>query len=210
VHEEWLARWRDGRTGFHEGHPNRYLTAHAARLAGARRVLVPLCGKTEDLAFLARTHEVVGVELAAQAVEAFFAEHGLAPTIERRGAFEAYRAGAITILVGDVLATTAEVVGPVDALYDRAALIALPPEVRVAYARQVRGLISAGATGLVVTLEYDQTRMSGPPFSVPEAEVRALYPGLAVEQLDEGPARSGGKCAETGTTAIERCFAVRF
>ena len=78
---DWLKRWREGRTGFHEGRPNDLLVHHAARLAGCRRVLVPLCGKSEDLAFLAaRGHDVVGVELAEQAVQAFFAEHDLAPS----------------------------------------------------------------------------------------------------------------------------------
>jgi len=139
MHDEWLARWRDGKIGFHEGRPNDLLARHLARLARARRVLVPLCGKTEDLAFLAANdHDVVGIELAEQAVSAFFAEHGLAPAITQRGPFTVYTAGAITLLAGDIFAATAELVGPVDGLYDRAALVALPDTLRPSYAALLR------------------------------------------------------------------------
>src|SRR4051812_12173703 len=151
--DDWLGRWREGRTAFHEGRPNDLLVRHAARLAGRRRVLVPLCGKSEDLAFLAaRGHDVVGVELAEQAVQAFFAEHDLTPSIARRGSVIAYEvgpgmvrpaapagpagptaSGAIALWAGDFFAVTPELLGPVDALYDRAALIALPAELRPRY-----------------------------------------------------------------------------
>jgi thiopurine S-methyltransferase len=210
MHEDWLARWRDGRTGFHEGHPNVLLERHIARLAGCRRVLVPLCGKAEDLAYLAaHGHAVVGIELAEQAVCEFFAAHGLAPSIAGRGPFVEYRAGAITLLVGDLFAATPQLIGPIDALYDRAALIALPPDLRPRYVEQVRSLLPAGAPGLVITLEYDQARMAGPPFAVLEAELRSLYAGATIELVEEHPAGGGGKCTQSGVSATERCFAVR-
>ena len=89
----WRARWSEGRIGFHEGAPNAHLRQNLDVLAGARRVLVPLCGKAEDLAFLAASgREVVGVELVEDAVRAFFAEHGLAPTVTREGPLEIGRA----------------------------------------------------------------------------------------------------------------------
>jgi thiopurine S-methyltransferase len=234
MHDDWLERWRDGRTGFHEGRPNDLLVRHAARLAGCRRVLVPLCGKSEDLAFLAaRGHDVVGVELAEQAVQAFFAEHDLAPSIARRGPFAAYevrpgavpadpgaaataeptgptasQAGAITLLAGDFFALAPELIGPVDGLYDRAALIALPPELRPRYVARLRALVPAGAPALVITLEYDQAVVAGPPFAVLEPELRALYAGAAVELLEERAA-TVAKCAQSGAPVSERCFAVR-
>jgi thiopurine S-methyltransferase len=225
MQEDWVARWRDGRVAFHEGRANDLLVRHAARLAGGHRVLVPLCGKSEDLAFLAaRGHDVIGVELAEQAVEAFFAGHDLAPSIARRGPLVAYEvgpgavpaaagaagpAGAITLLAGDFFAVTPERLGPIDALYDRAALVALPAELRPRYVVQLRALVPAGAPALVITYEYDQAAVGGPPFAVLEPELRALYPDAAVELLEERPANVA-KCAQSGVPVSERCFAMRF
>ncbi|MEO7732801.1 MAG: thiopurine S-methyltransferase [Kofleriaceae bacterium] len=209
MHDEWLARWRDGRIGFHEGQPNVFLDRYLARLAGARRVFVPLCGRSEDLALLAaHGHEVVGVELSEQAVREFFELHALVPAVTSHGPFVAYRAGSITLLVGDLFDTTPALVGATDALYDRAALIALPAELRARYVAHVRALLPAGAPGLVITLEFDAALMSGPPFPVVEDELRALYAGATVEWLEDGAA-PGGKCAQTKTPATERCFAIR-
>jgi thiopurine S-methyltransferase len=210
MNEDWLARWRDGRIAFHEARPNALLEHHVARLAGARRVVVPLCGKAEDLAFLAaHGHDVLGVELSEQAAQAFFEEHALTPTVSARGPFVEYRAGAITVLAGDVFATTPELVGPLDALYDRAALIALPPELRPRYVAHLRSLLPAGARGLVITLEYDQALMTGPPFAVLEAELRTLYAGSSIDLVEERPFIDEGKCTQSGVSATERCFAVR-
>ena len=223
MHDDWLARWREDRIGFHEGRPNDLLVHHAAQLAGHRRVLVPMCGKAEDLAFLAaRGHDVIGVELAEPAVQAFFAEHDLAPSIARRGPVVAYEigrgvmaaapaagpAGAITLLAGDFFAVTPGLLGPVDALYDRAALVALPAELRPRYLAQLRALVPAGVPALVITYEYDQAVVGGPPFAVLEPELRALYAGAAVELLEERAATIA-KCAQSGVPVSERCFAVR-
>lgn len=210
MHDAWLARWRAGEIGFHEGRPNDLLDRQVTRFAGCARVLVPLCGKSEDLALLAaRGHEVIGVELAEQAVTAFFAEHALAPAVASHGPFRAYRAGAITLLVGDVFEATPAQVGPVDALYDRAALIALPPELRPRYVEVLRRLVSVGSPALVITLEYDQARVAGPPFSVDEAELRAHYAGSTVELVEERAATDVGKLNKAGVLATERCFAIR-
>lgn len=207
--EDWLSRWRDGRIAFHEGRPNGMLEQHRGRLAGARRVLVPLCGRAEDLAYLAaHGHEVVGVELAEQAVREFFERHALVPDVAPQGALTAYRSGAVTILCGDMFAVTRADVGPVDALYDRAALIALPPELRPRYVAALRTLLPASARGLVITLEYPDGAITGPPFSVLEDELRALYAGAEVEWLEDRP-NTSGKCAQTQVPATERGFAVQ-
>lgn len=207
--EFWSARWREGRIGFHEGRPNAHLQRHVARLGERRRVLVPLCGKAEDLAWLAsRGHEVVGVELVEDAVRAFFSERGLTPTVTPRGALVEYRVDGVTVFAGDFFATTRELLGPVDALYDRAALIALPPPMRERYTRHLFGLLPAGSPGLVITLEYPQEKMAGPPFSVPEAELRAHYAGRLVEHLDD-VAEQGPRAKEHGMTVTERAWAVR-
>lgn len=204
--EFWFERWQAGQIGFHEGRPNGFLERHAARLGAGRRVLVPLCGKAVDLAYLgALGHDVVGVELVEDAVQAFFGEHGLTPTVARDGEHVRYQAGAITILAGDLFATTPGLVGPVDALYDRAALIALPPDLRPRYVEHVRGLVAPGTPGLLVTLDYPQEVMAGPPFSVGDEEVRRLYAGASVEQVDEGPARAP-RLEAAGAKGVERCY----
>jgi thiopurine S-methyltransferase len=218
MQDVWLARWREGRIAFHEGRPNELLEPHVERLAGCRRVLVPLCGKAVDLAFLAaRGHEVIGIELAEQAVRTFFDEQGLVPTIAPRGPFAAWTArltgagGTLTLLVGDFFAATPELLGPIDAIYDRAALIALPPDLRPRYAATLRGLLPAGGPAIAITLEYDQSAMAGPPFAVLEAELRALYAGADIELLAERDApEDSGKCSQADVPATERCFLIRF
>jgi len=142
-------------------------------------------------------------------VREFFDAHALVPAIGARGPFVEYTAGAITLLAGDFFAATPALVGPIDVLYDRAALIALPAELRPRYIAQLRALLPAGAPALVISLEYDPSAMEGPPFPVFEPELRALYAGAELELLDERTGRPGGKCAQMGVPATERCFAVR-
>jgi thiopurine S-methyltransferase len=203
----WRSRWAAHKIGFHEGRPNAFLEEHIARLDGRYRVLVPLCGKSEDLAFLAASgHAVVGVELVEDAVKAFFAEHALEPVVERLGDHAVYSAHEVTVIAGDWFTTTPQLIGSVDAVYDRAALIALPPALRPDYLAHLRTLVAPGTHGLVVSLEYPEGASEGPPFSVPDAEVRRSY--LAVERLGERP-NTSGSLAERGIPAIERAYAVQ-
>ena len=192
----WHGRWAAARIGFHEGQPNSYLARHAERLANHPRVLVPLCGKSEDLAYLAsRGHEVIGVELVEDAVRAFFDEHGLSPTVTKKGKLVEYASSPITIYAGDVLEATREVIGgAVDAIYDRAALVALPDESRRRYVDHI------------VTFEYEQALMEGPPFAIEEAELRMLYDGTQeIELLSEGAAEMK---RDSPPPIMERCFAI--
>jgi thiopurine S-methyltransferase len=192
--EFWRARWQERKIGFHEGKPNELLARHFGHFDGAKRVFVPLCGKTEDLVYLAaQGHEVVGVELVEDAVKEFFAEHAITPSVEGN----VYRAGSITIICGDYFATD---VGEVDAIYDRGALIALPPEMQGRYVRHLPHVSRI----LLVTVEYPTEAMSGPPFSVPEAEVRSLYSDFRIDLVDERVdprRRADGKL-------IERCYRI--
>jgi len=204
----WFERWAEGRIGFHEGRPNALLVRHLDELAGARRILVPLCGKALDLAFLAaQGFEVVGVELVESAVAAFFAERGLVPEVERRGAVVCYRHDTISILAGDFFHVTRDDVGACDAVYDRAATIALPESTRRRYADHLRSLLERSARALLVTIDYPQERMPGPPFSVPLDAVRALHSDAMVERLAASPAKDG-RLAEIG--AEELAIRVRF
>lgn len=201
----WKQRWAEGRTAFHEGVANELLVANAARLAG--RVLVPLCGKAEDLAYLASLgHEVVGVELVESAVASFFSEHGLVPDVDEPWAdctHRKYTHGAITLIAGDWFTVTREMVGAVTSVYDRAALVAMPPERRIAYVAQLRTLVAPGTPGLLVALDYPASRFEGPPFPVGDTEVRAHY--TRAELLAEVPAR--GRVGDANIGAVERCYA---
>jgi thiopurine S-methyltransferase len=204
----WIERWKEGRIGFHEGHPNTFLMRYAERLGDAKRVLVPLCGKAEDMAFLAaRGHAVVGVDVALSALRDFFREHGLEPAVETSARLTTLRADAFTLLAGDFLALTREEVGDVDAVYDRAALVALPPELRVRYVALLRALIPAGTPLLIVTFDYPQAQMQGPPFAVGEEELRRLYSGAIVKLLDQAPLGTG-KLRDAGIDALEQCWLV--
>lgn len=202
----WRSRWQDGRIAFHEGRPNSYLERHADQLAGRRRVFVPLCGKTEDLAFLAsQGHEVIGVELVEDAVRAFFSEHQITPAITQRGELVEFAAPPITLLAGDFFATSAETLGAFDAIYDRAALVALPEDLRTRYVAHLRALAPPGTRIILLAFEYDQSKMSGPPFSVDEHAVRQLYKGAAIEVLSFG---ADARIRETAPPCVERCFSI--
>ncbi|CAD5110050.1 thiopurine S-methyltransferase [Zestomonas carbonaria] len=173
----WQERWAQGQIGFHLKQVNPYLQRHWSSLGLARdsRVLVPLCGKSLDLAWLAaQGHAVLGVELAEQAVRDFFAEQGLVADVEVRGGLRIHRAGRLELWCGDFFALTPADVADCTALYDRAALIALPPAMRERYVAHLAVILPGGCEGLLVTLEYAQERMEGPPFSVPEDEVQDL------------------------------------
>ena len=173
----WLRRWQNNQIGFHAAIANAYLQQYWPELEVPRgaQVLVPLCGKSLDLAWLAgQGLRVLGVELVEQAVEDFFREQNLQPDIRQHGVFRIYQAGNVELWCGDIFALTADDLQGCTALYDRAALIALPPPMREAYARQLTQLLPSGCRGLLVNLDYEQSQMDGPPFSVPDAEVQRL------------------------------------
>jgi thiopurine S-methyltransferase len=185
---DWGDRWRDGRIAFHQSHVTDLLAEYAEQVWGAGsvgRVLVPLCGKSLDMVFLAdRADAVVGVEYAEQAVKDFFAEQGLAPTTGT-GPPVRYSADNYTLFVSDFFAVTNEQLGVVDAVFDRAALVALDADTRAKYANHIQSLVSTGAKTILITFDYDQTQMHGPPFAVSSDEVERLFRGgFAVELLE--------------------------
>lgn len=184
--EFWHQRWASNQIGFHEGHVNTYLARHYAHLAVARgqTVFVPLCGKSADLRWLAdQGAHVLGVELSPIAVESFFAEQGLTPRTRKEAAFTVWDSGPIRLLCGDYFALAPADLAVVYAVYDRAALIALPPERRADYVAHLDRLLPGARRTLLVTLEYPQEQMQGPPFSVAEREVHSLFAGARIERL---------------------------
>lgn len=182
----WQERWARGETGFHLPRPHpklqrRWPAFCADTQAG---VFVPLCGKTLDIDWLlARGHRVVGAELNASAVAEIYERLNQVPEITRTAAFEVYRAGNLTVFVGDVFALSAPDLANIQYIYDRAALIALPPAMRQAYAGLLTRLLPQ-APQLLITLEYPQQQMSGPPFSVLPDELAQLYPEREIRLLE--------------------------
>lgn len=174
----WLERWREGRTGFHRTEVMPLLQKHwpALEVPHGSRVLVPLAGKTLDMAWLAAQGlRVLGVELSPLAVQAFFAEHRLQPRRHASPCGEHYVAGEIEIIQGNVFDLDDATLAGCHAVYDRAALIALPAPMRRQYAQSVYGRLPAGCRGLMITLDYPPEEMDGPPFAVTPAEVQDLY-----------------------------------
>src|SRR5690606_18613610 len=204
----WHERWREGRTHFHQSRVTPLLAKYwpALGVPAGSRVLVPLCGKSIDMVWLAEQgHRVLGVELSPLAVEQFFAEQGLQADIRQVGHGQYYRAGDIEIYCGDIFDLDADVLSECAGAYDRAALVALPADMRARYARHVYGQLSESYRGLLITLDYEQSQMDGPPFSVRDDEVQALYAAHSHAELidrrdilDKEP-----KFAERGLTQLD-------
>jgi len=182
----WLARWREGRTHFHQDRVTPLLEKFWPPLGvpAGSRVLVPLCGKSLDMLWLARQGwRVLGVEISPLAVEQFYAEHGLQPRRRRSALGEHYEADGIEIVCGDIFGLDAATLASCTGVFDRAALVALPHGMRGPYVRHVYGQLGAGWRGVLITLDYPQAEMDGPPFSVDDAQVQALYAGHGQAEL---------------------------
>lgn len=176
--EFWRARWREGRTGFHQDQVTPLLQAHwdAVGVPAGGRVFVPLAGKSLDMAWLAaRGHPVLGVELSPIAVEAFFDAQGLRPAVRETASGTHYAAGGIELVCGDVFDMDDALLASCQGVFDRAALIALPEDLRARYVHGPYARLPGGCRGLVVTLEYPPAEKQGPPFTVPGDEVRSLF-----------------------------------
>lgn len=174
---EWLERWREGRIGFHRTDTHPALMRHWSSLdmpVGAK-VLVPLCGKSLDMRWLAdQGHPVLGIELAEEAIEQFLAEGKGDVSRYRQGHFRVYRQANVELWCGDFFHLHIDQALEFQAFYDRAALIALPPATRQRYAFHLSQLLPPNAQGLLITLTHPGGPEIGPPFSVSEKEVRQL------------------------------------
>lgn len=173
----WHQRWENNKIGFHLGQVNPYLVKYWPELGlhMGSRIFVPLCGKSLDLLWLAEQgHDVIGVEISPIAVRAFFEDNRLKPEVTQEGAFEIWSVDQITILLGDYFELHPTQLGEVEAVYDRASLVALPQEMRADYVEHLNALCPT-VPRLLITLDYDQSCMEGPPFAVSHEEVQELY-----------------------------------
>lgn len=191
----WLERWENQQTGFHRADENPQLLAHRQHLPSApARVFVPLAGKSLDLVWLMKEgHDVVAVELSGLAVRAFFDEHALTPTVQQEGELRAHRVPGLTFYEGDFFALRREQLVGVAGVYDRAATVALPPALRARYVEHMADIVPEAAVTLLISIERADGSDAGPPFSIPEPVLRALYePTFKVHKLgDSAPDARG-------------------
>ena len=176
--EDWLSRWREGRIGWHEVDGNSALRTHWPDLEKRSRILVPLCGKSPDLLWLAgQGYCVTGVELSEIAIRDFFEEsaiHFECQVVDDQPRFHS-RDPDITLVCGDYFQFSDR---PFDAIYDRGSLVALPPGLRSKYVEHTNSLLAPNAFKLLVTLEYDQDVVAGPPYAVLSDEVLGYWNDL--------------------------------
>ena len=193
-HEFWHNKWQANEIGFHKDEANTFLKRNLSSLGlnPNAKIFVPLCGKTLDIAYLLSCgHEVVAIELNESAVLQLFDEMNATPNVIDLGDLKQYQAPNVTVYVGDIFKLTKDKLGAVDAVYDRAALVALPDAMRQRYAKLVSELTDT-APQLLVAIEYDQSQHNGPPFSISETMVHEIYSDKYERNLLERVSMEGG------------------
>ena len=204
----WLQRWQEGQIGFHRSDVMPLLEKHwpSLQMPAGSRVLVPLCGKSLDMHWLAaQGHRVLGVELSPLAVTQFFEEAGLTPVRTTSPYGEHFSAGPVEIILGDAFGLDPALLAEVAGVYDRAALIALPPPMRERYVAHLQAIVPNACQGLLVTLVYDQAKMDGPPFSVADTEVEQHFAdGWTLHKVEEKDVLTGNpRFIDSGLTAVD-------
>lgn len=192
----WLERWENREIGFNQEEVNAYLINYFQELNLVEKstVFVPLCGKSIDISWLlAHGHAVVGVELSQIAVEELFQELGLKANISTLNELTVYQSKGLTLFVGDIFHLNADIIGKIDAIYDRAAMVALSKELRVKYAKHICQ-ITHNAPQLLLCFEYDQSLMNRTPYSVEASEVQKHYAEhYEIKLLTKEPIKGGFK-----------------
>ena len=198
----WHQKWGKNEIAFHQSEANPLLVKYfeELHLAKGSRIFIPLCGKTRDIAWLLTNgYRVAGAELSKIAIEQLFAELGVVPVISGAGDLEHYSATNIDIFVGDIFDLSANLLGQVDAIYDRAALVALPAAMREQYTKHLMQITNQ-APQLLISYVYDQGAIDGPPFSISNEEVHRHYVGsyqLTLLASMEVAGGMKGACAAT-------------
>jgi len=201
----WLQKWKSNEIAFHRHKANPLLVHHFEELhvEPGSRMFLPLCGKTRDIAWLLeKGYRVAGAELSKMAIEQLFAGLEMTPEVSDLGDLNHYSTENIDLFVGDIFHLSPKMLGPVDAIYDRAALVALPVEMRDRYTTHLMEITNK-ALQLLVTYEYDQNLMDGPPFSISSKEINQHYGDsydLTLIASKEVPGGLKGICA------AQECF----
>ena len=182
---DWLKKWQDGETRFHQSsiHPSLKSYSH---LIPKGKVFVPLCGKSLDMHYLLeRGYEVTGVELSSIACRDFFQENKIPYVIKSRGDFTLYQGEKINLWCGDYFKLPDEAWKNISGVYDRAALVALPEELRLPYTKEMSSRLSPGTPVLLISFEYQEGQIIGPPFSVTHNEINKLFSSSDIKLLAE-------------------------
>ncbi|MBS1255913.1 MAG: Thiopurine S-methyltransferase [Deltaproteobacteria bacterium] len=185
---QWESRWQDGHIGFHLPEVNPILVQYSDELLfeSPERVFVPFCGKSLDLCWLAsKTNKVLGVELVGKAVQDFFAENNITNSIHQIDKFELFSSKSIDIFQGDFFELKLEQTSTFKAIYDRASIVSLQKAERNKYVDHLISFLEPGGRILLITLEYEQKRMDGPPYSVPSEEIEKLFTPYGTLELLE-------------------------
>ena len=193
---EWHKRWNEGQTGWHNEQPNEYLCTNFKPLffKDHPNILIPLCGKSQDLIWLAKQGAtVIGVELVEKAIQDFFSQWGMPPTRTTTDGIARYSFGSITIFCADFFSVTRQHTGVIDAVYDRAALVALPPHKRQQYIEHELSFLASGHPLLLISYEMPRSETTGPPFSIKADTVPELYKAAGSVTLLEQHLRSADK-----------------
>jgi len=192
----WHDRWESGQLGFHQEKINSLLPKYWPRLGLScdETVFVPLCGKSLDMTWLREQgHPVIGIELSPIAIKDFFDAASLPCLEDGHGPLRRFSGAGYELYCGDFFDLEAADLEDVRAVYDRASLIALPPDLRARYAEKLISALPAEAKIFLITIEYDQSKMNGPPHSVPPAEVETLFgDAFEIEDLETSPPSDPG------------------
>lgn len=206
----WHQKWEKNEIGFHQNEANPLLVKYFSGLSLAKgsRIFIPLCGKTRDIAWLLTNgYCVAGAELSKLAIKQLFAELGVEPKISSIGKLEHYSATNIDVFTGDIFDLSGNTLGQVDAIYDRAALVALPLEMRKQYTKHLMQITDI-APQLLISYVYDQSAIDGPPFSISNEEVNQHYAdnyGLTLIASADVSGGMKGKCAATENVWLLKC-----
>lgn len=208
----WLDKWHQGKIGFHQAKVNSRLLRFwpTLNVSKSGSVLVPLCGKTLDMLWLHESgYNVVGIELSDVALRDFFEENDLSYSEKKQGGYKVLqgtgKATGIHLMQADLFDLKASDIGLISSVYDRASLVAMPPKLRDQYSSAIARLVPKSAPGLLLSMSYDESEMDGPPFSVPESDVRAvLSESFDIQELghSEGP-EIRGNLADLGLSTLE-------
>lgn len=204
--EFWLDKWKENQLGFHNEQTNELLLRFFEKLSlnDSSFVFVPLCGKSLDLQWFAnKGHKVIGIELSEIAVKSFFEENKISYEVKEVGNLLKYCSDKIDIFLGDVFELTAEILGPIDLVYDRASMIALPEGLRIKYNQKLNELIDKETKILLITIEYDQNLVAGPPFSVTKEMIK--IPGIE-PVFEHTPSKMPPKFSQAGASIVEKVY----
>jgi thiopurine S-methyltransferase len=207
----WQQKWQDNDIGFNQSKPNPLMKRYfdSLHLKQDSLIFVPLCGKSIDMLWLAEQgYRVIGVELSTIACAAFFEEHHISVTVTQSEYFTHYHSDKITLLSGDFFNLNPMILGDIDAVFDRAALVALPQSLRWRYVSFLNTLLQSKTSILLVSFTYDQSVMQGPPFSVDQNEVTALYSAdYTIQLLFDEPVQIRSHLQVKGlTSASEQAY----